>query len=578
MLYYSINITQCNINSVIFTGYIVVDSTTHVITAFYKGLNFTSNILAPETNNLYADNLFLNNKFSYNGTTITTFPFLENTYQGTAWNLYYDITTYRIAYRNYLGEWIDLPCDFVFDYISFPNLPVIIQPIPFCVQTKKLNCMNTALTQKDNKRFNTVGNVTKISKAMRYSQVQRMPKNSICIAQPTVPLQVVENTVSQFKSLKLINNLVMNFSFPDNNGSQIPGQYIACSLNGQYITIVCNSDNNSNNRYGIYVSNDYGNTFRTIANADVNYAPNTFFMYSVSVSNTGQYQFAVSNGRSSTSIGVYYSNNYGVSWNQFLYGSSNGITTSNLRWSQCTSISPTGQYMFAGGGGSGDGFNGTGSGIGGWYDYYSNNYGVSWQFANSLSDRISCTMNATTFDVISVVNFNSATNSFPGLFLKTNQTKYPIQETANSPNDSSSRPFRITSDDKSNVFMIAINNTNHQLNNDIPDPNQDFIYPVTPMYGYYSSDFGNTYHKVPQLPDAFTYITYNSSGTRLWACSRTTVYYSKNNGTTWYTLTTNIADIYGMALSKDGLHLYLIEQNPVNDSGNNIFRANVSAF
>lgn len=578
MLYYSINITQRDINNLIFSGFIVVDSTTHIITAFYRDLIFTDNIIAPLTNNLNADNLFLNKIFSYNGTTITTFPFLAKTYQGTAWNLYYDTTTYRIAYRNYSGEWVDLPNDFVFDYISFPNLPVVIQPIPFCAQPNKINCMKTALTQKDNKRFNTVGNVTKISKAMRYSQVQRMPKNSICIAQPAIPLQIVENTVSQFKSLKLINNLVTNFSFPDNHGSQIPGQYIACSYNGQYITIVCNSDNISNNKYGIYVSNDYGTTFKSITEQNVFYTPNTFFMYSISVSYTGQYQFAVSNGRSSTSIGVYYSNNYGVSWNQFLYGSSNGITTNNLRWSQCTCISPTGQYMFAGGGGSGDGFNGTGSGIGGWYDYYSNNYGVSWQFTNSLSDRISCTMNTTTFDVVSVVNFNSATNSFPGLFLKTNQTKNPIIETTISPPDSNSRPFRITSDDNSNVFMIAVNNINHQINDSIPDPNQDFINPTTPMFGYYSSDFGNTYHKVPQLPDTFTFIEYNSTGTRLWACSPTTVYYSKNNGTSWYTLTTNIADIYGMALSKDGLHLYLIEQNHVNNSGNNIFRANVSAF
>jgi hypothetical protein len=578
MLYYSINITQRNINQIIFSGFIVVDNTTDIITAFYKDLILTNNIIAPTTNNLNADNLFLNHKFSYNGTTITTFPFLANTYQGTAWNLYYDTSTYRIAYRNYSDEWVDLPFDFTFDYISIPSLPVVIQPIPLCVLNSKKNCMNAALTQKGNKQFNTIGNVTKISKAMRYSQVQQMPKKSICVAQPVIPLQVAENTVSQFKSLKLINNLVTNFSFPNNNGSQIPGQYIACSYNGQYITIVCNSDNNSNNKYGIYVSNDYGNTFKSIVKDNVNFSDNVFYMYSISISYTGQYQFAVSNGRSSTSIGVYYSNNYGVSWNQFLYGSSNGITTNNLRWSQCTCISPTGQYMFAGGGGSGDGFNGAGSGIGGWYDYYSNNYGVSWQFANRLSDRISCTMNATSFDVISVVNFNSATNVFPGLFLKTNHTKNPIQETTISSPDSTSRPFRITSDDNMNVFMIAVNNSNHQFNDGIPDPNQDFINPTTPMFGYYSSDFGNTYQKVPQLPDAFTFIEYNSTGSRLWACSKTTVYYSKNHGASWYTLTTNIADIYGMALSKDGMHLYLIEQNPVNNSGNNIFRANVSAF
>jgi hypothetical protein len=577
-LYYSIDITQRSINGTIFRGYIVVDSTTDVITTFYKDLDFGVNILASGTNILNADNTFLINNFSYNGTTITTFPFLANTYQGTAWNLYYDTPTQRIAYRNYLGEWIDLPDDYNFTFISVPKLPVVIQPIPFCAQNNKLTCMKTTFTQKGNKRFDSDGLVTQISKAMRYSQVQRMPKNSICIAQPAIKPPVVENTVSQFKSLTLIYTLTTYFSFPDNGGSQIPGEHIACSYNGQYVTIVCNSDIPSNNICGIYVSSNYGVTFQPILPANVSYSTtDTFFMHSVSVSYTGQYQFAVTNGRSSSSIGVYYSDTYGSTWNRFLYN--NTISVSNLRWSQCTCISPSGQYMFAGGGGSGDGYGtgsgtGPGTGIGGWYDYYSNDYGATWQVAGNISDRISCTMNPNTFDVISVVNFNSAYNSFPGLFLKTNQTKLPINETTINPPDTNSRPFKITSDDNSNVFMIAVNNVNHQLNNGLLDPNQDFLNPTPPMYGYYSSDSGSTYGSAIILPGAFLHIAYNSSGTRLWACSNSTVYYSKNNGTSWYTLTTNIIDIYGMALSRDGQHLYLMEEA----STNKIYRANVSAF
>jgi hypothetical protein len=293
-------------------------------------------------------------------------------------------------------------------------------------------------------------------------------------------------------------------------------------------------------------------------------------MHSVSVSKTGQYQIVTSNGTASRSIGVYYTNDYGSSWNQFLYPLVNGISVSNLRWSQCTCISPSGKFMFAGGGGSGDGFDGgIGSGVGGWYDFYSNDYGANWQSAGSISDRISCTMNANTFDVISIVNFNSLTNSFPGKILKINQTQTSIVETTSQPPNINSRPFRITSDDNSNVFMIAINNINHTSS----DPNQDFINPTTPMYGFYSSDFGNTYGNPILLPGAFIRIAYNSLGSRIWACSQSAVYYSKNNGTSWYTLTTTITDIYDMALSKDGLHLYLIE-----NVGNNIYRANVSAF
>ena len=578
MFYYSINITQRSVNSIILSGFIVVNI--NEITAFYKDLNFASNILASGTNNLNADNIFLNNNFSYNGTTITTLPFLANKYQGTAWNLYYDLFTQRIAYRNYSGEWVCLPDDFNFSFILHPNLPVVVQPIPFCLRT---NCMNIALSQKDNKRFDTAGNVTKLSKALRYSQVQRMPKNSICIAQSPIIPTLVENTFSQFKSLTLINSLIINFSFPGNKGSQIPGQCIACSANGQYVTVVSNSDYNSNNNYGINVSNDYGATFKQINNENVQYTPDTFYLHSISVSSSGQYQFAVSNGTSSTSIGVFYSGNYGVTWNKFIYTSNNGINTNNLRWSQCICISPSGQYMFAGGGGSGDGFgtgngNGIGSDIGGWYDYYSNNYGVSWQYTGGISDRISCTMNSKTFDVISVVNFNSSTNSFPGLFLKTNQVKNPTVETTISPPDTNSRPYKITSDDNSNVFMIAVNNINHQNVNNIPDPNQDFINPTQPMYGYYSSNFGDSYSKVPSLPDAFIDIAYNSSGSRLWACSNNSVYYSKNNGTTWYTLYANIDGILRMVLSKDGNRLYLIEKNLSSINRNKIYRANVSAF
>jgi hypothetical protein len=122
--------------------------------------------------------------------------------------------------------------------------------------------------------------------------------------------------------------------------------------------------------------------------------------------------------------------------------------------------------------------------------------------------------------------------------------------------------------------MIAVNNVYHQLNNGLPDPNQDFLNPTLPMYGYYSSDSGSTYGSAITLPGAFLHIAYNSSGTRLWACSNSTVYYSKNNGTSWYTLTTDIIDIYGMALSRDGQHLYLMEKA----STNKIYRANVSAF
>jgi hypothetical protein len=579
-LYYSIDITQRSINGTIFRGYIVVNSTTNVITAFYKDFNFGVNILAYGTNIFNADNIFLNNNFSYNGTTIATFPILANTYQGTAWNLYYDAPTQRIAYRNSLGEWIDLPDDYNFTFISIPKLPVVVQPIPFCVQNNnKLTCMKTVFTQKGNKRFDSGSLVTQISKSMRYAQVQRMPKNSICVAQPAVKPPIVENTVSQFKSLILINTLITNFSFPGSGGSQIPGQYIACSYNGQYVTIVCKTDILSNNTYGIFVSSNYGVTFQPILTANVHYTPDNFYMHSVSVSYTGQYQFAVTNGTSSSSIGVYYSNTFGATWNQFLYTANNGINVSSLRWSQCTCISPSGQYMFAGGGGSGDGYGtgsgtGPGTGTGGWYDYYSNDYGATWQVAGGISDRISCTMNPNTFDVISVVNFNSAVTSFPGLFLKTNQTNLPINETTSLPPDSNSRPFKITSDDNSNVFMIAINNVNHQLNNGLLDPDQDFLNPTTPMYGYYSSDSGNTYGGAITLPGAFLHIAYTSSGNRLWACSHNVVYYSKNNGTSWYTLTTNIDDIYGMALSRDGQHLYLMEQARTN----NIYRANISAF
>lgn len=602
--YYSISIKNKIDNTKVFNGIFVIQSNT--IQQVYNEYNYTNNILVSgNVYNLPSDNSFINGHLSYAGIIVSTIPYLDAIYHGTAWNIYYDLSLNvvspitRMAYRNFNQEWVMLDGNYLITLTgttTLPSPPIITAPIPYCSKTKCVNVnelnetnqnssnrVKGSLTQKDNKKFNTSFNNTGISKKMRFSQVLQMPKNSVCSGKTQITTIVVTDSETRYASLKTLyqinlNNtdILLNFSYPgqafgsDQGGSQITGSYIATNLNGQYVTIVANNL--------IYVSNNGGVSFSK-ANIITFVTTNTYSnMHSVSISDNGRYQFATSNG-SNGNNGVYYSNDYGNNWTFKPYYTNNNIAPSNLRWSQCTCISPSGQYMFAGGGGSGDGFDGTNNYInnvlctGGWYNFYSSDYGNSWTNSNTISDRISCGMNPNTLDVFSTVNFNSAYNVYSGLILQTNLISYPNTEIQILPFNDFSRPFKIAFDYHSNVFVTAIN-TVYNLNN----LNNDFIHPSTPMYGYHSDNGGSSFSSAIVLPAPFIFISYNSSGSRLWGCNESTLFYSKDHGYTWFTLYTQLTDIYGFALSKDGNYIYIFTRYYNLPNTNYIFKANVSGF
>jgi hypothetical protein len=81
---------------------------------------------------------------------------------------------------------------------------------------------------------------------------------------------------------------------------------------------------------------------------------------------------------------------------------------------------------------------------------------------------------------------------------------------------------------------------------------------ITSSLSYaYSSNGGVTF-TTGTLPTGFTFIFY--SGSTLWGCSSTTIYYSTNNGVSW-TSSIQPMTIRCMAVSFDNTHLYILSTN-----------------
>jgi len=173
--------------------------------------------------------------------------------------------------------------------------------------------------------------------------------------------------------LSLSNNYASTFTyFSPSNLYQNWNDYV-CSANGQYQTAVIDGGftittpyasviaDNSFNSGNVYISNDFGATFRpSVVRANTPMA-----WTSVSISANGQYQTGTVNGSVLNNGGIYISSNYGVSWTQIVPVGTNTLTN----WVEM-SMSATGQFQTAL--------------VSGGYIYTSSDFGITWNPVTSV--------------------------------------------------------------------------------------------------------------------------------------------------------------------------------------------------
>jgi hypothetical protein len=144
--WYSIVIYEHPGLQLIFQGIFSLDTTTNIINAFYNvnDTTFSNNILitTPQTGidtNKTSNNLYVNNDFPPGGTTITSIPYLDSTYNATMWALWDHNDNPQKARLSYLsnGSWTTLPNNYLepFDVTSIPD--------PSCFnEGTKILCLN----------------------------------------------------------------------------------------------------------------------------------------------------------------------------------------------------------------------------------------------------------------------------------------------------------------------------------------------------------------------------------------------------------------------------------------------------
>jgi photosystem II stability/assembly factor-like uncharacterized protein len=153
----------------------------------------------------------------------------------------------------------------------------------------------------------------------------------------------------------------LNYPVPTdgvNFGSSYQGLNISASRDGKYVTTCAQGV--------IKVSSNYGESF-VVASFSVSF-------HAVAVSATGQYQCCISTGVPQCTI--FMSSNYGTSWVQ-----TNLATSAYNKWYGSVSISPSGKYVYCGGGG--------GFGI---LSRFSKDFGVTFTTGGGALNRMSSSM------------------------------------------------------------------------------------------------------------------------------------------------------------------------------------------
>ena len=187
---------------------------------------------------------------------------------------------------------------------------------------------------------------------------------------------LIESGTNGTGQLSLSNNYGSTFSyFSPSNLYQNWSDYV-CSANGQYQTAVIDGGfvittpyagifpDNSFNSGNVYISNDFGATFRpSVVRANTPMA-----WTAMSLSANGQYQTGTVNGSVLNNGGIYVSSNYGVTWTQIVPVGTNTSTT----WVEI-SMSATGQFQTAV--------------ISGGFLYRSTDFGITWNPVTSIGSK-----------------------------------------------------------------------------------------------------------------------------------------------------------------------------------------------
>lgn len=136
--WYSISISSQSTNAIVFQGKISVFSLTDSIHHFYDVNNLTNNLLEVTSNDYSADFKFINNNFTFNGTTIKSIPNLDSIYNSSEWSMWYYTgdANPNLSYKDKTtGNWIDLiPYGNLFSFVISPiinvaQIPAIPNPV-----------------------------------------------------------------------------------------------------------------------------------------------------------------------------------------------------------------------------------------------------------------------------------------------------------------------------------------------------------------------------------------------------------------------------------------------------------------
>jgi len=187
---------------------------------------------------------------------------------------------------------------------------------------------------------------------------------------------LIESGTNSAGQLSLSNSYGSTFTyFSPSNLYQNWTDYV-CSANGQYQSAVIDGGfaitspyagvvpDNSFNSGNVYVSNDFGATFRpSVVRANTPMA-----WTAMSLSANGQYQSGTVNGSVLNNGGIYVSSNYGVTWSQIVPVGTNTLTN----WVEI-SLSATGQFQTAV--------------ISGGFLYTSSDFGITWNPVTSIGTK-----------------------------------------------------------------------------------------------------------------------------------------------------------------------------------------------
>ena len=313
----------------------------------------------------------------------------------------------------------------------------------------------------------------------------------------------------------LLNNFIITLSNIAYNNNRI-----ACSTDGKYITFVCN--------LAIFVSSNYGTSFTKVTVTEN--------MITISMSSTGQYQLATSNGEIASTF--YNSTNYGVTWTRKFVSATN-----STKYMSCCCVSSTGQYQYIGG-------------AGGNSAYYSINYGSTYLVDQSVlsysSSKYTAIFVLSNVALTTIGYRSGSTSTLPFVYadLRSPILNNVVEHTWSIYNDSIFYDigFKVT-------IMACKDNIIFVTNTGVTSTNLSDCRGMISLNG---NIFGVSSWTAPfQLPDFFYNAIFSSKGI-IWAHTFSKIYYSSTNGLSWNKINTYLTDIHSFCISYDGNIMYLL--------------------